>query len=128
MQGNKIFNRKIKYILKKSTKEQNLGKPQLLKSEWKFPTRNDLERERPRCVHTIFQSTWIIPESYMHMVDPKDIIKEKKKKKPKVRDIIQETKVNHTKYTKNIYSSFLNFAKRLKKENSQKHCMKSPSP
>ena len=38
------------------------------------------------------------------------------------------SQANSTKHTENLYPSFLNFCKRLKKEHSQKHPVKPPSP
>ena len=38
------------------------------------------------------------------------------------------SQANSIKHTKNLYPSFLNFSKRLKKEHSQKHSMKPQSP
>lgn len=61
--------------MKKRTKEQNLGQPQLLESEQKFPTRSDLERESAKFVHTLFASIWITLELYMHTVDLKQTSK-----------------------------------------------------
>ena len=71
--------------MKKRTKEQNLGQPQLLESEQKFPTRSDLERESAKFVHTLFASIWITLELYMHMVDLKQTSKKEKKKENTLR-------------------------------------------
>lgn len=66
-------------FLKKMTKEQNLGQPQLLKSEREISERSYRERESPNFVHTLFPSIWMILESYIHMVDSKHLSKKIKK-------------------------------------------------
>ena len=38
------------------------------------------------------------------------------------------SQANSTKHTKNLYLSFLNFSKRLKRKHSQRQSMKPPSP
>ena len=67
--------------MKKRTKEQNLGQPQLLESEQKFPTRSNLERESAKFVHILFASIWITLELYMHTVDLRQNSKKRKKEK-----------------------------------------------
>ena len=53
-----------------------------------------------------------------------------RKKKNSLQTRVQDqmaSKVNSTKHTKNLYLSFLNFSKRLKKKHSQRHFMKPHS-